>query len=111
MAVRDILKMGDARLLRVAQPVKAFGTSQLMDLLTDLMDTMATDKCQKAFTKSTGSTQKASSIYRLESTIQTPPTKFSPTEKLPEATSLSTVATRASAASPWATRPSRRSTP
>jgi peptide deformylase len=33
--------MGDARLLRVAQPVKAFGTSQLMDLLTDLMDTMA----------------------------------------------------------------------
>jgi len=41
MAVRDILKMGDARLLRVAQPVKAFGTSQLMDLLTDLMDTMA----------------------------------------------------------------------
>ena len=41
MAVQDILKMGDARLLRVAQPVKAFGTSQLMDLLTDLMDTMA----------------------------------------------------------------------
>ena len=41
MAVLDILKMGDARLLRVAQPVKAFGTSQLMDLLTDLMDTMA----------------------------------------------------------------------
>jgi peptide deformylase len=41
MAVRDILKMGDARLLRIAQPVKTFGTSQLMDLLTDLMDTMA----------------------------------------------------------------------
>jgi peptide deformylase len=40
MAVRDILKMGDARLLRIAQPVKTFGTSQLMDLLTDLMDTM-----------------------------------------------------------------------
>jgi len=41
MAVRDILKMGDARLLRIAQPVKTFGTSQLMDLLTDLMDTMS----------------------------------------------------------------------
>jgi len=40
MAVRDILKMGEARLLRVAQPVKAFGTSQISDLLTDLMDTM-----------------------------------------------------------------------
>jgi peptide deformylase len=32
--------MGDARLLRVAQPVKAFGTSQITDLLTDLVDTM-----------------------------------------------------------------------
>jgi len=40
MAVQDILKMGDARLLRVAQPVKAFGTSQITDLLTDLIDTM-----------------------------------------------------------------------
>jgi len=40
MAVRDILKMGDARLLRVAQPVKAFGTSQITELLTDLIDTM-----------------------------------------------------------------------
>jgi peptide deformylase len=40
MAVRDILKMGDDRLLRVAQPVKAFGTSQITDLLTDLLDTM-----------------------------------------------------------------------
>ena len=40
MAVRDILKMGDTRLLRVAQPVQAFGTSQITDLLTDLIDTM-----------------------------------------------------------------------
>ena len=40
MAVRDILKMGEARLLRVAQPVKAFGTSQITELLTDLIDTM-----------------------------------------------------------------------
>ncbi len=40
MAVRDILKMGDTRLLRVAQPVQAFGTSQITDLLNDLIDTM-----------------------------------------------------------------------
>ncbi|NBY72033.1 MAG: peptide deformylase [Betaproteobacteria bacterium] len=40
MALRDILKMGDSRLLRVAQPVEAFGTSQISDLLTDLIDTM-----------------------------------------------------------------------
>jgi peptide deformylase len=32
--------MGEARLLRVAQPVKAFGTSQITELLTDLIDTM-----------------------------------------------------------------------
>ena len=40
MAVRDILKMGDARLLRVAQPVTAFNTPALQALLQDLDDTM-----------------------------------------------------------------------
>lgn len=40
MAVRDILKMGDARLLRVAQPVTAFNTPALHALLKDLDDTM-----------------------------------------------------------------------
>jgi peptide deformylase len=40
MAVRDILKMGDARLLRVAQPVKAFDAPELHVLLKDLDDTM-----------------------------------------------------------------------
>ena len=40
MTVRDILKMGDARLLRVAQPVKAFYTPELHALLKDLNDTM-----------------------------------------------------------------------
>ncbi|MDD5028995.1 MAG: peptide deformylase, partial [Rhodoferax sp.] len=40
MAVRDILKMGDARLLRVAQPVTAFDTDALHLLITDLLDTM-----------------------------------------------------------------------
>lgn len=40
MTVRDILKMGDARLLRVAQPVVAFDTDALHLLVTDLLDTM-----------------------------------------------------------------------
>ena len=41
MAVREILKMGDARLLRIAQPVTAFDTPELHALLQDLRDTMA----------------------------------------------------------------------
>ncbi|MES2422983.1 MAG: peptide deformylase [Pseudomonadota bacterium] len=40
MAVRDILKMGDARLLRVAQPVSAFDTDALHLLVADMFDTM-----------------------------------------------------------------------
>ena len=40
MAVREILRMGDARLLRVAQPVSAFDTLQLHALVADLFDTM-----------------------------------------------------------------------
>ena len=40
MAVREILKMGDERLLRVAQPVTAFDTPELHQLLVDLADTM-----------------------------------------------------------------------
>ena len=40
MAVREILKMGDARLLRVAQPVLAFDTDELHLLITDMLDTM-----------------------------------------------------------------------
>jgi peptide deformylase len=41
MTVREILKMGDPRLLRVAQPVTAFGTRALDELIQDLQDTMA----------------------------------------------------------------------
>ncbi len=41
MTVRQILKMGDARLLRVAQPVTAFDTPQLQELIQDMFDTMA----------------------------------------------------------------------
>jgi peptide deformylase len=40
MAVREILKMGDARLLRVAQPVTRFDTDALHLLVTDMLDTM-----------------------------------------------------------------------
>lgn len=41
MAVRPLLKMGDARLLRVARPVVLFDTPELQQLLTDMHDTMA----------------------------------------------------------------------
>jgi len=41
MAVREILKMGDARLLRVAPPVAAFDTPDLHALIADMFDTMA----------------------------------------------------------------------
>lgn len=40
MAVREILKMGDERLLRVAQPVRAFDTPELHALIADMQDTM-----------------------------------------------------------------------
>lgn len=38
--IRDILKMGDARLLRVAAPVTEFGTPELRELIADMFDTM-----------------------------------------------------------------------
>jgi len=41
MTVREILKMGDARLLRMAESVQAFDTPELHALLADLRDTMA----------------------------------------------------------------------
>jgi len=41
MTLRTILKMGDPRLLRVAQPVTAFGTPELHQLVIDMEDTMA----------------------------------------------------------------------
>jgi len=40
MTVREILKMGDPRLLRVAQPVREFDTDALHLLITDMLDTM-----------------------------------------------------------------------
>ncbi len=41
MSVREILKMGDTRLLRVAEPVSNFGSPQLHALIADMQDTMA----------------------------------------------------------------------
>ena len=40
MTVREILKMGDARLLRVAPPVQHFDTPELHALIADMFDTM-----------------------------------------------------------------------
>lgn len=40
MTVREILKMGDARLRRTAEPVQAFGSPELLSLLQDMRDTM-----------------------------------------------------------------------
>jgi len=41
MTIREILKMGDPRLLRVAQPVTRFGTAELHALISDMFETMA----------------------------------------------------------------------
>src|SRR6185436_4282884 len=38
--IHPILKMGDARLLRVAKPVEAFGTRELDTLISDMFETM-----------------------------------------------------------------------
>lgn len=39
--IHPILKMGDPRLLRVAEPVKAFGTPELLNLIEEMFATMA----------------------------------------------------------------------
>ena len=40
MAVREILKMGDKRLLRIAKPVLQFNTPELLEGLADMQETM-----------------------------------------------------------------------
>jgi peptide deformylase len=40
MTVREILKMGDQRLLRIAQPVREFDTQALHSLIADMLETM-----------------------------------------------------------------------
>ncbi len=39
--IREVLKMGDPRLLEKSRPVEAFGTPQLRELVADMRDTMA----------------------------------------------------------------------
>ena len=41
MAIHTILKMGDPRLLRTAQPVQSFDTPELHQLVADMEETMA----------------------------------------------------------------------
>ncbi|EIT72195.1 MULTISPECIES: peptide deformylase [Hydrocarboniphaga] len=38
--IRPVLRMGDARLLRVSRPVERFGTPELRELVADMFDTM-----------------------------------------------------------------------
>jgi len=40
MASKEVLRMGDPRLLRIAEEVKAFDTAELHELLADMRDTM-----------------------------------------------------------------------
>jgi peptide deformylase len=40
MTVREILKMGDPRLLRIAKPVEQFDTPEMRELIADMFDTM-----------------------------------------------------------------------
>ena len=40
MTVREILKMGNPELLRVARPVREFDTAELRQLIVDMQDTM-----------------------------------------------------------------------
>lgn len=40
MAIREVLRMGDARLLEVSQPVRDFEGAELRQLLVDMRDTM-----------------------------------------------------------------------
>ena len=40
MAIREVLKMGDPRLLAVSEPVQVFGTAELETLVEDMRDTM-----------------------------------------------------------------------
>jgi len=41
MSVRLVLRMGDPELLRVSEPVRAFDSPELRELLSDMRDTMA----------------------------------------------------------------------
>ena len=40
MTIREILKMGDPRLLRIAKPVEQFDTPEMRELIADMFETM-----------------------------------------------------------------------
>ena len=40
MTIREILKMGDPRLLRIAKPVERFDTPEMRELIADMFETM-----------------------------------------------------------------------
>ena len=40
MAIRQVLKMGDPRLLKVAEPIHDFNSRALKNLIKDMQDTM-----------------------------------------------------------------------
>ncbi|NOT98368.1 MAG: peptide deformylase, partial [Sideroxydans sp.] len=40
MSVREVLRMGDVRLLQRAEPITNFGSRELQNLLADMRDTM-----------------------------------------------------------------------
>jgi peptide deformylase len=40
MTIREILKMGDPRLLRIAKPVEQFDTPEMSELIADMFETM-----------------------------------------------------------------------
>jgi peptide deformylase len=39
--IREVLRMGEPTLLQIAKPVESFGTPELLELITDMRDTMA----------------------------------------------------------------------
>ncbi|HEY6897216.1 MAG TPA: peptide deformylase [Rhodocyclaceae bacterium] len=41
MTIKEVLRMGDPRLLRIAKPVTDFGGKELQKLIADMMETMA----------------------------------------------------------------------
>jgi peptide deformylase len=44
MSIRQVLRMGDERLLRVSEPVRTLSSAALRELLQDMQDTMAAER-------------------------------------------------------------------
>lgn len=81
MAIRPILRIGDPRLREVAQPVEAFDTIELHELIEDMFDTMdAADGAGLAATQ-IGVPQRVM-IFGVESTPRYPDVDAVPTTVL-----------------------------